>query len=219
MNARRWLCALVALVLSGVSVALAYPPCGPYRPMDNPDGFCRPSLMNTEVMSIVSGIPFVWLRTEPSSNALPAYTVSASEDVRLTITDAGGVFDGYQWWWPVKLNSDSTIHGWVEEASLDFAPAPTPTVDASIAVQASWQTPLNVQAEAGVPYIFLRKSPGSSDVLTTLKPGVTFTLQSKPAAVFDGYQWWWPATYFDGKVVLAGWVEQGSVTPETVNSR
>jgi hypothetical protein len=58
------------------------------------------------------GVPFLWLRADPSSAG--RILVTALPTQRLTLSGRS-TFDGVQWWWEV---SDGHTYGWVEQVQL-----------------------------------------------------------------------------------------------------
>jgi hypothetical protein len=62
------------------------------------------------------GIPFLWLRDQPGSEATVLYTIPANGALTITGSPA---FDGVQWWWMVDYATPRGIrHGYVEQALI-----------------------------------------------------------------------------------------------------
>ena len=67
------------------------------------------------VLDTSENVSFAWVREQPAAGRI-LYTIHASEPFQ--VTGAAG-HDGYQWWWPVEINtSNGTISGWVEQGSI-----------------------------------------------------------------------------------------------------
>ncbi|HML21484.1 MAG TPA: hypothetical protein PKD09_07550 [Aggregatilinea sp.] len=65
---------------------------------------------------VKAGIPFVWMRAAPSSQAAPVYTIPPLGPF---VVVSGPSFDGYQWWWMVMYPGPyGHGYGWVEQASI-----------------------------------------------------------------------------------------------------
>ena len=178
-------------------------------------------------VTLATGVPFIWVRTNPSS-AAPVRVV-AYHGAQLSIRDANPVSDGAQLWWLVNyplLN----LYGWVEQRSLmttasnptpmpttastSASPAPLPT-SANTAVPptvappagsyAQWGVPGIVRVKKSVGYAWLRVTPGAA-FIETLLSGSLVLLKDAPA--FDGVQYWWPVQTTGNKT---GWIEQNSL--------
>jgi hypothetical protein len=68
------------------------------------------------------GIPFVWLRDLPNSQARVIITVLSSQSFTLQ-SNAGPQFDEVQWWWLVEHRSGANSwQGWVEQSSIRIMP-------------------------------------------------------------------------------------------------
>src|SRR5258708_15467936 len=161
---------------------------------------------------IRSSVPFVWLRTTPSSYAqvittiYPPSVVIASSD-----PNQGALFwDGVQWWGFVNL-SMTVVRGWVELAFLDrtgpidvrVTPSPEP------GGRDSWPVGTVLRMKSQIPFIWLRAAPASyTEILVTAAPPAVFTVSSSQS-VSDGTQWWWQVKHAASGVI--GWVEQASV--------
>jgi hypothetical protein len=62
------------------------------------------------------GIPFLWIRTQPASDAAIVYTIPAGGALTITGTPS---FDGVQWWWVVYYSSPSGVmQGYVEQQRI-----------------------------------------------------------------------------------------------------
>ncbi|WP_162909405.1 hypothetical protein [Aggregatilinea lenta] len=65
---------------------------------------------------VKAGIPFVWMRVAPSSDAIPGYTIPPLGPF---VVVGGPSFDGYQWWWMVAYPGPyGHVYGWIEQASI-----------------------------------------------------------------------------------------------------
>jgi len=91
------------------------PPLPTEPPVNWPDG---------TLLSIKSGIPFVWLRGQASSSAAVEATVYPGSSLDATLEDAR--WDGMQWWGYVHTPGTVGYWGWVEQGSLQIAGPPTP---------------------------------------------------------------------------------------------
>jgi hypothetical protein len=187
---------------------------------------------NGTAVTITTGVPFIWIRTSPSS-AAPVRVV-AYRNALLTIRDANPVSDGTQLWWLVNyplLN----LYGWVEQRSLVTTvnnPTPVPTSSAPIVVPtvgpvsaatavpstpvpptsvpsassfAKWGVPGIVHIRQTVGFAWLRVVPGGA-IAQTLLSGSMLLLKDAPT--FDGVQYWWPVQTTGNQT---GWIEQNSL--------
>lgn len=233
----------IALLLTALAcilplgAAAAYPFCGPHQPPSQSSAFCRYDLVLNDYYRVTPGLPFVWLRAEPSSTAAVRATVWPSTGASLVTVGGSAHWDGYQWWYEMATYPDGRGRGWVERVSLAqvvqqsappvYTPVPFPATpipsfpatpvpmpgvgDPSIEVQANWRAPFDARVEAGVPFLWIRQSPNSGGIVGTLGANAPFRVLG-PAA-FDGRQWWWQVQAAIGSAHLVGWVEQGSITP------
>jgi hypothetical protein len=178
------------------------------KPTDNPAN-CEAVFAANQNLAIKSGVPFVWLRKSPSSSAEVAYAVNYSAKTRFVIDYWPSVYDGYQNWWLVRLVSDKSKGGWVEQSSLVDATAPDNTP-----AKANWSTNFAGGIRAGVPFVWVRNAPNSSaGVLFTLLPGDPFIVLVDPQPIYDGRQWWWTITSPVPTSPKNGYVEQASIVP------
>jgi hypothetical protein len=155
-----------------------------------------------------SGIPFAWLRFEPSSfsgfsiTMLPGQTVQLNEPPAL-------VWDGVQWWAYVWPNfSSAKGYYWVELNSLEprcQPPTPTPSSGA-----APWGPGNLVRVRLNIPFVWFRAAPapGNPPVHTVL-PGAKLAIVQGPPVQDSFGQWWWLMR--DTRDSFTGWVEQNSV--------
>lgn len=194
--------------------AWAYPPCGPFQePLTDAHGsFCRPEFpIGGELLRLTPGVPYAWLRSAPSSTA-PAirtlYPVAyANLQTDLNTPATNYFWDGYQNWYrvhPYPLDKD--VIGWVEQASLEYAPITGyPPEDPT--TQADWSVPVNGHVKPGIPFLWMRSQPDSSAAtLFTIPVNGAITIAGSPA--FDGVQWWWRVDYASPQGVKQGYVEQ-----------
>lgn len=172
-------------------------------------------------VTLSNGLPFVWLRSSPSSGA--PVRVVVYQHAQLNIRDATPVSDGTQLWSLVNyplLN----LYGWVEQKSLvpagipaaaamPIVPPPamipnTPTTvptAVSPTSYAQWGVPGIVRIRKSVAYSWLRTVPGGAIAQTLLSGSVVLL---KDAPVFDGVQFWWPVQTTASQT---GWIEQKSL--------
>ena len=170
---------------------------------------------------IKSGISFVWLRNQPTSNcACVEYEITSSKRV-LRILDAKPTSDGVQNWWHVATVTRPIKQGWVEEKSLTLLKA-APTATAIPDAQHAHQFLTNaVQIRKGVPLIWIRSSPSpTASIVQTVKFSVPLessqclTLGTAgPVSRWDGQQWWRAiiASIAAKSDTKAGWVEENSL--------
>jgi hypothetical protein len=196
--------------------AWAYPPCGPFdRPLytdgdpATSDSFCRPMYIGNELVQLAPGVPFAWIRAQPSSTAPVLTTIYPTSYPSMRIIYANAqytVWDGFQNWYQVHpYPMNTSIVGWVEQASITFGyrsnyPPENP------ADLAQWSVPQTGYVKPGVPFLWLRSQPGSTAVLATLPAGATLTIVGSPT--FDGVQWWWLVDYRARTGIKRGYVEQ-----------
>lgn len=219
---------IVLVCILPLGAASAYPFCGLYQPPNQSSAFCRYDLVANDTYRVTTGVPFVWLRAEPSSTAGVRATVWPSASASLVTVGGSAHWDGFQWWYEMATYPDWRVRGWVERVSLTqvvlnpappvYTPTPAPfqptstpdpgVGDPSIEVQAPWTAPLNARVEAGVPFLWIREAPNQGRIFDTLGAGEQFIVTNYPQ--FDGYQYWWPVVSFRR---IRGWVEQGSITP------
>ena len=152
---------------------------GPYDPPTLP---CFNMIFgNGELVYIDIHLPFVWIRSQPGSNGSIVHTVTAPGKYGvLRATSFEGAWDGYQWWWPVELTANPSIHGWIEEASIgttgqgqiaipqDYHPTATTAAD--------WKYFAPVRLKAGIPFAWIRYLPGSPKILAVVGPASSFIL-------------------------------------------
>lgn len=69
---------------------------------------------NGTIVQIRTGVPFVWVRSTPSSAGSVRDTIQPGSLMQIT---GAARWDGTQWWWPIRLAFASTT-GWVEQNSL-----------------------------------------------------------------------------------------------------
>lgn len=213
---------IVVLLLVLVSAlpfgaASAYPFCGPYQPPNQPSQFCRYDLVANDTYRLASGVPFAWLRAEPSSSAGIRGTVQPGTSASMVTVGGSAHWDGVQWWYEMTTYPDRRVRGWVERVSLaqvvrqpapaPQTPQPAPGNDPSIEEKAAWNAPFDARVEAGVPFLWLREGPNQGRAVLTISANGAFRVTG-PAA-FDGHQWWWQVAAQGS----SGWVEQGSITP------
>jgi len=67
------------------------------------------------VRAVKASIPFVWVRTTPSSDSPTRATILRGW--LAIIQDPAPRWDGLQWWWMVRIPAFNTV-GWVEQNSL-----------------------------------------------------------------------------------------------------
>ena len=184
---------LVTAVSSGITLAQELPP------QPTVDVLC-PHVLKP-------GVPFAWLRTEPSSFAGYAVTLRPGETVQLN-NPLTLSWDTVQWWvyvWPNA--SPARGYYWVELSSLEprcQGPTPTP-----IPGKAPWNPGDRVRVRLNVPFVWFRgaPAPGNSPIHTVLPGAQLVIVQGASTDVYN--QWWWQMR--DLATGITGWVEQNSV--------
>lgn len=157
--------------------------------------------------TLKSGIPFAWLRFEPSSFAGFSVTLWPGETVQLN-NPPTLAWDNTQWWVYVWPNASSARgYYWVELGSLEprcQQPTPTP-----ISGQAPWQPGNRVQVKLSVPFVWFRAAPAPGNPpVHTVFPGTQLVIVQGASTDSFG-QWWWLMR--DPATGITGWVEQNSV--------
>ncbi|MBZ0295649.1 MAG: hypothetical protein K8L99_24035 [Anaerolineae bacterium] len=153
-----------------------------------------------------SGIPFAWLRFEPSSAAGFSVTLRPGETVQLN-NPPMLVWDNVQWWvyvWPNA--SPAKGYYWVELGSLEpRCQQPTPPASG----KAPWQPGNHVQVKSNISFVWFRAAPAPGNPpIHTVFPGTQLVIVQ--GASSDNYnQWWWLMQ--DPAAGVTGWVEQNSV--------
>lgn len=138
-------------------------------------------------------IPFVWLRSAPSSYARAVSTLLPADYLRLT-TSRDEQFDGTQWWLRVYAfpSSDRYFTGWVEESSFVVSEGcptilipPHPDLSGTLCMARG----LTVVMERPAPSVY---APGSPAFPNTTNCG-TYPLpsvSSRDMYYWDGASWW-----------------------------
>jgi hypothetical protein len=155
------------------------------------------------------GIPFVWLRRDPSSGGAIVETIPANGQVRaVSGQNAGQTFDGAQWWGYV---AGGRAEGWVELNSLQLAPNPA-TATPSASVQ-TWRANTVVRVRASVPFAWIRAdlngdSPSpdaapAAGILATVNAGTELVIVAGPHLA---RQTWWQVR--DPNSTTVGFVEE-----------
>lgn len=153
-----------------------------------------------------AGVPFAWLRFEPSPFSGFSITLRPVETVQPNDPPALR-WDGSQWWIYVWPNAAPGNHGyfWVELNSLEALcqTAPPPSG------RANWKPGDVVRVRQSVPFVWFRATPAPGDppILTVL-PGAQIVLIGNTAVDLYG-QWWWHGR--DLRRNVTGWVEQNTV--------
>ena len=124
------------------------------KPTVTPNGTEQPRQFLTSAVQIREGVPFIWIRSSPSSAASILQTVKFSHPTNqsqcLTIATIGPVvrWDGHQWWRELIPSTPANLDiksGWVEENSLVDCnlgtTAPTVTIAPTLS-SSSFITPL-----------------------------------------------------------------------------
>lgn len=200
--------------LAGVrNQALAYGPCGPFQePLTDAHGsICRPIYIGGELLQLVNGVPFAWIRSYPSSYAPVLTTIYPSSYATVKVVayspNPTWFWDGYQNWFmvhPYPVNTQ--IVGWIEQASLatGYASGYPPEDPTQLA---QWIIPGSAQVKPGVPFLWLRTQPSShAGIIAVMPAGATLSLLGSPS--FDGVQWWWQVSFTTRRGVKTGYVEQ-----------
>ncbi|MFO7322475.1 MAG: hypothetical protein DIU68_012145 [Chloroflexota bacterium] len=172
------------------------------------------------------GVPFAWLRFEPSSFSRHAVTVLPGQTVTLNNPPILA-WDGVQWWVYVWPNATPGSHGyyWVELSSLQeqcatATPTHTPTTPPPTPVTpgpgaAPWQAGNIVRVRSSVPFVWFRGAPTpNTEPIYTVFPGWQLVIVGGSAQDSFG-QWWWLMR--DPRNGMTGWVEQNSVELVTGN--
>ena len=171
---------------------------------------------------IKSGISFVWLRNQPTSNcACVEYEITSPKRV-LRVLDAKPTSDGMQNWWHVSTITRPIKQGWVEEKSLTLLkPAPTVTTTPNRTQLARQFLTNAVKIRAGIPFIWIRNAPSSTAaILQTVKfsapidSSQCLTLETVGTVLrWNGQQWWRTLIPSVGarSDIKAGWVEENSL--------
>ncbi len=154
-----------------------------------------------------SGVPFAWLRYQPSSFSGFGFTLRPNVTVSLNDPPVMG-WDGVQWWiyvWPNA--SPGKGYYWVELDLLEpRCPSPTPPPGTGAAV---WASGSIVRVRLNVPFVWFRSAPapGNPPVYTVF-PGTQLVIVQ--GATEDSFnQWWWLMR--DPRNGFSGWVEQNTV--------
>jgi hypothetical protein len=190
--------AFVLLMLAGTQMRLAQAQQTPPQPTIE--------VLCTYVLK--PGIPFAWLRFEPSSFAGFAVTLLPGETVQPNNPQTLA-WDGVQWWvyvWPNA--SPARGYYWVELGSIEpRCQPPTPPVSG----KATWRAGDRVRVRLNVPFVWFRGAPAPGNPpIHTVFPGTQLVIVRDTTATTDNFnQWWWemrnPASG------VSGWVEQNSV--------
>ncbi|MEP7289873.1 MAG: hypothetical protein ABI947_29330 [Chloroflexota bacterium] len=163
----------------------------------------------TNIVRVKLTIPFVWLRSVPSSFGTVLYQESTG--ILLTIQDKAQS-DGTQWWWPVR-DTVSNVVGWVEQNSLDLVTGsgvitPTAIGPQPTATIVSWNVSTKVRVRLSIPYSWLRSNANSyASVNFTAPAGTVLEVLGGPQT--DTTQWWWLVKISGTN--SSGWVEQNSL--------
>lgn len=166
------------------------------------------------LLQIAPGVPFVWLRSLPASNATVIDTAQSGEF--LIVASPAPQSDGTQWWWAVRRGSGS-VTGWVEQKSLVPAIAPTATatiVGPTRSPAAAWTGGTALTLAPGVPFVWLRAGATSGALArATAYPGAFLTVRDANPN-WDGVQYWWLVNF--PALNVYGWVEQKSLMVSAV---
>lgn len=190
---KKLLILLVVLLVTGAVYAQETPP--------------QPTVDPTCPYVLKPGIPFAWLRFEPSSFA--GYSVTLHPDETVTLNNPPTLsWDTVQWWVYVWPNASSAKgYYWVELGSIEprcQTPPPTPPPG-----KASWNPGDHVRVRLNVPFVWFRAAPAPGNPpIHTVFPGAQLVIVQ--GATTDSYnQWWWQMR--DPATNITGWVEQNSV--------
>lgn len=158
-----------------------------------------------------AGVPFAWLRFEPSSFSGFSITLRPGQTVQPNDPPALR-WDGSQWWIYVWPNSVPGNHGyfWVELNSLEARCQTTPPPSG----MANWKQGDVVRVRQSVPFVWFRgaPAPGNPPIHTVLPGTQLVIIQGASVDTFN--QWWWQMR--DPRVNITGWVEQNTVEPISV---
>ena len=112
-------------------------------------------------VAATTSLPYVWVRSAPSSSASVVYTVYPTSYATLQTT-GNTQWDGYQTWAEVTVIANSGIRGWVEQGSLVNA-----TTTAS-----HWQASFTQPAQAGLPAQANVQGQGAPNWINSAQPAL-----------------------------------------------
>lgn len=165
-----------------------------------------PALVPTCPYVLRPGVPFAWLRQQPSSAAGFNLTVFPGQAMAID-NPPRYVWDGTQWWVSAWIANSNPAATWVEVESIQPNCESVTPVPGGVA----WGPGKSVRVNNTVPFAWLRVRPypdPEQQPLLTVAPGAVLTLIQGPVA--DNLnQWWWYLR--DPRTRIAGWVEQASL--------
>jgi|GEM_PF-599645 len=105
-----------------------------------------PAPWTTSSAVVVGGaVPYVWLRTSPSSNGNVVATAHSTN--WLAVANSAPHWDSVQWWWLVQQLPNGSA-GWVEQNSLVLLPNGSGPINATNALSGTMQATLAATAAA-----------------------------------------------------------------------
>jgi hypothetical protein len=182
------------------------------------------------LVRVKASVPFSWLRSTPATSGRVVATAQRGEFLVLNGTTP--VWDGVQWWWPVRWGN---ISGFVEQESLELViaaptagagttqPTTAPTTVPTSAVPATavpagskavWPATTTIRVKTSVPFVLLRATASSNATPVDHSPAGDQLMVISSIPISDGVQWWWQVRRVKGNVV--GWAEQQSLEPVAV---
>ncbi len=167
-------------------------------------------------LCIHSGIPFVWVRTAPSSFAGTLMTLYPRDYAKLTIGVQAK--DAVQWWVRanITISARRFVQGWIEADSLSaceqtFVPTGAPPPP-------NWEhTALCLKT--GVPFVWERIAPSSFAPVASTRSAGSCNVGSMPALTswniyrWDGAQWWVLVGHPPREWSSKNWIEVNSLQP------
>src|SRR5258706_8773665 len=119
-----------------------------------------PNTVWTGNFVVKAGLPFVWLRVSPLSDASVVATAYPTQVLMAASAPNGQtqVWDGMQWWGFVTVPAVA-ISGWGEGASLEAGPTPTPTATMAPEMVASWGISTAVSVRRAGPPLWVAQKP------------------------------------------------------------
>ncbi len=159
---------------------------------------------------VKAGVPFLWLRHDPSSYGGAITTIYPG---RIFVASGSRVWDGVQWWGYVLLPPANTA-GWVELSRIErITNVPPTTPPTPSTPKEPWNSTTVVRVRESVPFVWLRADPNSyAGILLTASPRTVMAVAGNNAQS-DSRQWWWPVRQVETGVI--GWVEQASLEAVT----
>jgi hypothetical protein len=183
----------------------------------------------TAQLCLRSSLPFVWVRTSPSSQAAVRETLYPADYAKVAMANGVGYDDGVQRWVQVSAFPTATrfFTGWIEQSALvgmlsegDTCPG---TVQ-PVGIPPHPHLPGAVRLKPGIPFAWQRSAPSSyapviDDQL--LRAGMSCWASGSPFPMpvltslrifyWDGVQWWVQIGHAPREYSARGWVEAASL--------